>query len=139
MPGSEWAWVALGSNLGRREQYLAMGRAGLAAIPCTRLVAASLIEETAPLGPPGQGPYLNQMVLLRTTATPEAVWDAMQAIERAAGRRRTVRWVARTLDLDLVRFGELTVATPTLTIPHPELPNRPFWHRAIEELEPYVR
>jgi 2-amino-4-hydroxy-6-hydroxymethyldihydropteridine diphosphokinase len=135
----EWAFVALGSNLGDRAGYLAQARAALARLPDTQLVAASAVEQTAPLGPPGQSPYLNQMVLLRTQLPPRRLLDACLAIERTAGRARRVRWGPRTLDLDIVRFGDRQLREPRLTVPHPELPNRPFWQRELRELEPYAR
>jgi len=131
--------VALGSNLGDRDRYLAEARAALAALPDTDLVAASRIEETAPLGPAAQGPYLNQMVLLRTGLCPRALLEACLAIERAAGRERRERWGPRTLDLDLVRVGGRTVDEPDLRLPHPELPRRAFWQRELVELSPHAR
>jgi 2-amino-4-hydroxy-6-hydroxymethyldihydropteridine diphosphokinase len=136
---TDWAFVALGSNLGDRSGYLARGRAALARLPRTALIAASAVEETAPLGPPDQPPYLNQMVLLRTGLTPRELLDACLGIERGAGRSRRVRWGPRTLDLDIVRFGRQHVRQAGLVIPHPELPNRPFWHRELAELEPHAR
>ena len=135
----EWAYVALGSNLGDREAYLRQGRQALAALPDTRLAAASRIEETVPIGPPGQGPYLNQMVLLRTGMPARDLLAACQAIERSAGRVRGPRWGPRTLDLDLVRYDDLRVADPDLTLPHPELANRDFWQHELEELTPHAR
>lgn len=133
------AYVALGSNLGDRAAHLAHARARLAALPDTRLVAASQVEETAPLGPvPGGGPYLNQMVLLETTLAPAELLARCLAIEAERGRVRgggTERWGPRTLDLDIVRFGARAVREPGLTIPHPELANRDFWLREIAELE----
>lgn len=134
----EWAFVALGSNLGDRAEYLRMARTALAALPHTDLVAVSSIEETPPQGPP-QPPYLNQMVLLRTGLEPHELLERCQAVEETAGRTRELRWGPRTLDLDIVRFGTRRVATAALTLPHPELPNRAFWQREIQELEPYVR
>ena len=129
-------YVALGSNLGDRAAHLAHGRRRLGALPDTTLVAASGIEETAPLGggPVAQGAYLNQMVLLETTLTPEQLLTACLAIEAERGRERGERWGPRTLDLDIVRYGERHIQTPELTIPHPELPNREFWQREIAEL-----
>jgi 2-amino-4-hydroxy-6-hydroxymethyldihydropteridine diphosphokinase len=135
----EWAFVALGSNLGDRPANLRQGRQALAALPDTRLVAASRIEETAPLGPPGQGPYLNQMVLLRTGISSHDLLAACQAIERDAGRVRGARWAPRTLDLDIVRYGDQRMTDPDLTLPHPELDRRDFWQREFEELEPHAR
>jgi 2-amino-4-hydroxy-6-hydroxymethyldihydropteridine diphosphokinase len=135
----EWAFVALGSNLGDRDAYLRQGRQALASLPETRLVAASRIEETAPLGPAGQGPYLNQMVLLRTGLTPRDLLAACWAIERDAGRVRGTRWAPRTLDLDIVRFGSRLVDEPDLVLPHPEIAHRDFWQRELEELAPHAR
>jgi 2-amino-4-hydroxy-6-hydroxymethyldihydropteridine diphosphokinase len=133
--GAERAYVALGSNLGDRAAHLRAARSALAELPGTRLVAASDVEETAPLGGMPQPPYLNQMVLLETRLSPRELLEACHAIERDAGRQRTERWGARTLDLDIVRFGRRRVAEPDLIIPHPELPNRDFWQRELAELQ----
>ena len=133
----ERVYVALGSNLGDREAHLSFARAQLAALPRTRLVAASAVEETAPLGPVAQGPYLNQMVLLETRLAPRTLLDHLLAIEAAAGRVRTPerRWGPRTLDLDIVRFGRRVVDEPALVVPHPQLAQRDFWQRELAELE----
>jgi 2-amino-4-hydroxy-6-hydroxymethyldihydropteridine diphosphokinase len=82
-----------------------------------------------------QPPYLNQMVLLETGLEPRELLEALQAIERSEGRQRTERWGARTLDLDIVRFGSRRVTEPGLIIPHPELSNRDFWRRELAEIE----
>jgi 2-amino-4-hydroxy-6-hydroxymethyldihydropteridine diphosphokinase len=131
--------VALGSNVGDRNGFLAAGRAALAALAATELVATSAVEETPPLGPVPQPPYLNQMVLLRTGLSPRALLDACLRIEQAAGRTRHVRWGPRTLDLDIVRFGDREVDEPGLRIPHPELPHRDFWRRELDELLSHAR
>lgn len=131
----ERAYVALGSNLGDREAYLRAARAALAHLPDTLLIAESAIEETPPLGGLDQPPYLNQMVVLETGLEPHALLDALQAVERKAGRVRGEHWGARTLDLDIVRYGDQRVAEPDLIIPHPELPNRDFWLRELAELQ----
>jgi 2-amino-4-hydroxy-6-hydroxymethyldihydropteridine diphosphokinase len=135
----EWAFVALGSNLGDRAGYLAQARAALEALPETSVIAASSVEETAPLGPIPQPAYLNQMVLLHTSLTARSLLAACQAIERRAGRVRGARWGPRTLDLDIVRMGEQQVDEPGLHLPHPELPRRDFWQRELAELLPHVR
>jgi len=135
----ERAYVALGSNLGDRAGHLAAARAALAALPRTRLVAESRVEETAPLGGMEQPAYLNQMVLLETGLAPRALLAACQAIERSRGRVRGERWGARTLDLDIVRYGHRRIADPDLIIPHPELSNRDFWIRELAELEAHER
>ena len=139
MTGRERAYIALGSNLGDRDEHLAAARAALAALPRTRLVAESRVEETAPLGGMEQLAYLNQMVLLETALDPRALLAACQAIERSRGRVRAERWGARTLDLDIVRYGHRRIADPDLIIPHPELPNRDFWIRELAELEAHER
>lgn len=127
--------MALGSNLGDRAAHLAYARARLTSLPETRLLKQSQVEETAPLGPVPQGAYLNQMVLLETTLAPDALLAHLHAIELERGRERLVRWGPRTLDLDIVRYGDRTLREPQLTIPHPELPNRDFWLREIAELD----
>ena len=139
MAPHERAYIALGSNLGDREEHLAAARAALAALPATRWVAASAVEETQPLAGMNQPPYLNQMVLLETSLEPRALLAACQAIERSRGRVRTEHWGPRTLDLDIVRYGGRRIADPDLIIPHPELPNRDFWIRELAELEAHER
>lgn len=131
----EVVYLALGSNLGDRAAALAFARAAIRALPHTRVLGESAVEETEPFGPPGQPPYLNQMLALDTTLTPHALLDACQAIERDAGRTRDVRWGPRVLDLDIVRFGERTVADDRLTVPHPGLSDREFWQRELAELQ----
>lgn len=133
----ERVYLALGSNVGDRDAHLAHARARLDALPDTRLVAASRVEETAPIGPVPQGPFLNQMVLLETSLNPADLLAHCLAIETERGRdrREGQRWGLRTLDLDIVRYGTRTVREPDLTIPHPELPRRDFWQREIAELE----
>ncbi len=130
------AFVALGSNLGDREAHLAFAREGLGALPATQVVAVSSVEETAPLGGRRQPNYLNQMVRIRTRLTARALLDGCQHIERAAGRTRDAeeRWQSRTLDLDIVRFDDVTLDEPGLTLPHPGLPERDFWQRELAEL-----
>jgi 2-amino-4-hydroxy-6-hydroxymethyldihydropteridine diphosphokinase len=133
--GRERAFIALGSNLGDRDEHLRTARAALERLPGTALVAASAIEETVPLGGMTQPPYLNQMVIVETALSPRALLEALHEIERKSGRVRTSRWGARTLDLDIVRYGEQRVDEPDLIIPHPELPNRDFWLRELAELQ----
>ena len=135
----ERAFVALGSNLGDREGHLREAREALGRLPGTELTAASAIEETEPLAGLAQPPYLNQMVVLETTLSPRALLDALHDIERQAGRVRGSRWEARTLDLDIVRYGEQRVDEPDLIIPHPGLPHRDFWLRELAELQSHER
>lgn len=128
------AYVALGSNLGDRDAHLARARRALAAVPHTRVIAESTIEETAPLGTVVQGPYLNQMVALETELSPRELLAELQRIEGEAGRTRELRWGPRTLDLDIVRFEHQTVYDPDLVVPHPAADDRDFWRRELAEL-----
>lgn len=130
------AFVALGSNLGDRDAHLRFARESLATLPETQVLDVSRIEETPPLGGRDQPPYLNQMVRLETRLPARSLLAHCQRIELAAGRRRDdgTRWESRTLDLDIVRFGDLIVSEPGLTLPHPGLPERDFWRRELTEL-----
>jgi 2-amino-4-hydroxy-6-hydroxymethyldihydropteridine diphosphokinase len=128
------AYIALGSNLGDRRAYLAHARAELARIPHSRIVGESSIEETAPLGPIPQGPFLNQMIALETELAPVSLLGALHDIESSAGRERAERWGPRTLDLDLVMMERQRSADPRCVVPHPELANRDFWKRELTEL-----
>jgi 2-amino-4-hydroxy-6-hydroxymethyldihydropteridine diphosphokinase len=128
------AYIALGSNLGDRERQLASARKALGGIARSRILAESAVEETAPLGPPGQGAYLNQMVALETELTPRELLDALQAIERRAGRVRDVRWGPRVIDLDIVTMRTQRSDDASCRVPHPELQNRDFWQRELDEL-----
>ena len=131
---AERAYVALGSNLGDRAAQLDRARVALSLLPSTRLAAVSSVEETAPLGAMSQPPYLNQMVALDTSLAPESLLVALHGIERGQGRVRGARWGARTIDLDLVSYGERRMRTPSLTLPHPGLATREFWQRELAEL-----
>ena len=132
------AFVALGSNLGDRSAYLAGARAALARLSGSRVVAASRVEETEPLGALEQPPYLNQMVAIETRLSPRELLEGCIAIEREAGRERAGRWASRTLDLDIIRYGDLEIRETDLVIPHPGLADRRFWQRELAELLPLV-
>ena len=131
---SDVAYIALGSNLGDREHNLAAARDRLATIPRSRLLAATSIEETAPLGPIGQGAYLNQMVALATDLAPAELLAALHQIEIDGGRVRDVRWGPRVIDLDIVTMRVQRSDNEHCRVPHPELDNRDFWRRELDEL-----
>ena len=133
-PAIDTAYIALGSNVGDRVAYLTRARLALAALPSSRIVGETSIEETAPIGPVAQGAFLNQMVALETSLSPAELLRELHDIEEREGRERTVRWGPRTIDLDIVRFDRQTVNEPSLTVPHPELQNRDFWQRELAEL-----
>jgi 2-amino-4-hydroxy-6-hydroxymethyldihydropteridine diphosphokinase len=131
------AYVALGSNLGDREAHLAAALGALRARPGIRVTSVSKLYQTAPVGPPPQGPYLNAVARLRTRLAPRALLACLLEIEAAEGRlRETGRWSARTLDLDLLFYGSLTLDEPGLRVPHPRLHERAFVLEPLCELAP---
>ena len=133
----EWivAYVGMGSNLGAREEHLRRAAAGISAIPGVTLIRVSSLYETDPVGGPPQGPYLNAAAEVTTRLAPEGLLTALQVLEREAGRSREVRWGPRTLDLDLLLYGDEAIDRPGLTVPHPRLTGRAFVLRPLAELE----
>ena len=129
------AYVALGSNLGNRAAFLAAARAAISLVPGLHLLAASTVEETAPLGTAPQGPYLNQMIVLASRLAPLELLGQLHAIERGLGRVRTVRWGPRTIDLDIVHIDGRRCEDSALRLPHPGLSDRTFWQREMAELQ----
>ena len=130
------AYVSIGTNLGDRAAHLDFALRSLAAVPDTRIVALSPVFETDPVGPPPQGAYLNAVVRVETALAPRALLDALLAIERAAGRERGARNAARTLDLDLLLYGDRIVDEPGLIVPHPRLAERAFILEPLAALAP---
>lgn len=134
----EEAFVGLGSNLGDRRASLAAAFAAIAALPGTDLVARSSLYESAPLDA-GGADYLNAVARLRTTLAPVALLRALQAIEADAGRTRPYPNAPRTLDLDLLLYGDLELATDALVLPHPRLQQRAFVVLPLLEIAPDLR
>jgi 2-amino-4-hydroxy-6-hydroxymethyldihydropteridine diphosphokinase len=128
------AAIAIGSNLGDRRAFIESAIAWTGATPSVRLVARGPVVETAPLRVPGKrtadlgGPYLNTACIIATALDPEELLGVLLDIERRHHRTRlnSQRWSARTLDLDLLLFGDRVINSPTLTIPHPQLHKRGF-------------
>jgi 2-amino-4-hydroxy-6-hydroxymethyldihydropteridine diphosphokinase len=114
------AHIALGANLGEPAQALRDALSALGAVPDIRVVRASSLYRTAPVDSSGPD-YLNAVVEIATTLTAPALLDALQAIEQQAGRQRPYRNAPRTLDLDLLRFGDSRIHSPRLTVPHPRM------------------
>ncbi len=129
------AHVGVGSNLGDRWANLALAARALRAEPRLALLRASRVYDTAPLGPP-QPRYLNAVLELESAAPAPALLEALQRVERAAGRRRAVRWGARTLDLDLLLLEGEVIRRPGLVVPHPGLATRRFVLAPLAELCP---
>lgn len=138
------AYVALGANLGDRARSIERAVEALGALPMTRVIALSSLVETEavtlPGGPP-QPPYLNAAAALETTVGAAALLGAMLEIERLLGRdrARAGRWAARTLDLDLLLYGERVIDQPGLSVPHPRMHERLFVLRPLAEIAPHAR
>jgi 2-amino-4-hydroxy-6-hydroxymethyldihydropteridine diphosphokinase len=130
------AYVGVGSNLGDRWANLARAARGLRAEPRLALLRASRVWDTPPLGPP-QPRYLNAVLEVEAGGPARALLDSLLRVERAAGRTRSgPRWAARTLDLDLLLFGDEVIRRPGLAVPHPELASRRFVLAPLAELGP---
>lgn len=119
-------YVGLGGNLGDALRTLRQAAIDLDEIPNTRVVARSGIFVSAPVGPPGQRDYLNAVIALCTRLPATQLLKQLQRLENNAGRERSVRWGARTLDLDLLLYGDEVIDSPTLTVPHPRISERNF-------------
>jgi 2-amino-4-hydroxy-6-hydroxymethyldihydropteridine diphosphokinase len=135
---TDTAWVALGANLGHRGHALARLRE-LLARDGVAVEAASSEILTRPVSVTAQGDYHNQLLRLRSAQSwsPQQWLDHCSAAERDAGRRDTYRWGPRRADVDILllgKHGEITVDRPDLTVPHPEIGNRPFIGRLLKDL-----
>jgi len=135
LAGPADAYVGLGSNLGDRAAEIERALGEIAALPSTTIVARSSLYRSAPLAASG-GEYLNAVVQLRTGLAPLALLHALQAIERAHGRERPFANAPRTLDLDLLLYGDIVLASDELTLPHPRLHERAFVLVPLAEIAP---
>jgi len=129
------AWIGLGANLGDRGAALARAVQALAGLPGTRLVQVSGLYASAPIDAGGPD-YLNAVAELTTQLVPLALLDALQAIEQAAGRERPYRNAPRTLDLDLLLYGDQSMDSERLTLPHPRMGERAFVLVPLAEIAP---
>lgn len=129
------AWIGLGANLGAREAALRGALAGMAALPGTRVLRVSSLYRSAPVDAGGPD-YLNAVAEIATTLPPLALLHALQALEQAAGRERPYRNAPRTLDLDILFYGDVRLESTALTLPHPRLHERAFVLLPLAELAP---
>jgi 2-amino-4-hydroxy-6-hydroxymethyldihydropteridine diphosphokinase len=129
------AYVGLGANLGDTAATLKAALQSLGALPGIRLQAVSAFYRTAPVD--AQGPdFLNAVAALQTTLSPEELLAQLQRIESASGRERPYRNAPRTLDLDLLLYGDASMVSPTLTLPHPRMHERAFVLVPLAEVAP---
>jgi 2-amino-4-hydroxy-6-hydroxymethyldihydropteridine diphosphokinase len=133
------AYIALGSNLGERERNLREAVEALRKQHGVEVCRVSRFYETTPVGGPPQPDYLNGVVEIRTGLRAHDLLKKLQDIEKAFGRRRATRWGPRTLDLDLLLYGDTVIETPDLQVPHPRLHERRFVLEPLSEIAPNLR
>ncbi len=130
------AFIGLGSNLGEREAMIRSALEAIAALPETDLVRASSLYDTEPVGDVDQPNFLNAVAQVDTDLPPRQLLWNLQLIERRLGRERTRRWGPRTIDLDLLLYGDLVIEEDDLRVPHPEMIRRAFVLVPLVELDP---
>lgn len=130
------AYVGLGANLGNREETLQRAVSLLTAAEGVEVLAVSELSETDPVGVVDQPRFLNGAVTVETTLSARGLLDALLAIEQSLGRERVERWGPRTIDLDLLLYGDEIVDEPGLRVPHPRLHERRFALEPLAELDP---
>ncbi len=135
------AAIGLGSNIGEREAHLAAAVAAISRLRNATLVSVSSIIETEPVGPVPQGRYLNAATRISTSLSPAELLRELLEVERSRGRDRTTeaRWGPRTLDLDLLLYGDRTISEPGLVVPHPRLHERAFVLVPLAQVWPDAR
>jgi 2-amino-4-hydroxy-6-hydroxymethyldihydropteridine diphosphokinase len=139
-PSRVRAYIGLGSNLVSPLQQVRQAIAELAQLPRSRLCAVSPIYRSHPLGPADQPDYINAVAAIDTRLLPLELLDALQAIENHHGRQRgAVQWGPRTLDLDLLLYGDAVISGSRLTVPHPEMQQRIFVLRPLADIAPLLQ
>lgn len=132
------AYVGVGSNLGERESLIRQALDSMATLPQTTVVRASSLYDTEPVGEVMQPDFLNAVVLLETDLAPrQLLWNLM-LIEKRLGRVRTQKWGPRTIDLDLLLYGDELIDEADLRVPHPEMTRRAFVLVPLTELDPML-
>lgn len=127
------AYLGLGSNLGRRDRNLSAARRRLRE-KGARVLRQSTVIETEPWGVIDQPRFLNQVLEVDWPGTPRQLLRAIQAVEREGGRVRTKRWGPRTIDVDILLFGDEHISEPDLQVPHPRIAERAFVLEGLREL-----
>ena len=130
------AYLGLGSNLGDRLAHLQLAVDALAGASAVHVVAVSSVYETAPVGGPEQDDFLNAVVSVDTELSPRDLLALAQDIERKAERVRSVRWGPRTLDVDVLLYGDERVSEADLEIPHPRMAERAFVLAPLHDVAP---
>ena len=120
------AAIALGSNVGDPERQVRAAFDEIDALPQTHVLARSPLYRTAPVGYAGQPDFINACALVETSLAPRALLEALLRLEKQHGRVREIRNGPRTLDLDIVLYGDRSIQEPSLTVPHPRAHERKF-------------
>lgn len=128
------AWLSIGGNLGDRKANLKQAVEALHAEAGVRVMAASSLFETAPVGVPDQPDYLNAVLKVETAREADSLLEACHHVENFLGRERQVRWGARTVDIDILTYGTLDSDRPELILPHPRMAERDFVQIPLREL-----
>jgi 2-amino-4-hydroxy-6-hydroxymethyldihydropteridine diphosphokinase len=131
-------YIGLGSNLGEREAQIRLALDDLARLPASRLIRASSLYDSEPVGETEQPNFLNAVAELECELSARQLLWNLQLVERRLGRTRTRRWGPRTIDLDLLLYGNLILDDPDLQVPHPELTRRSFVLVPLVELDPLL-
>ena len=131
------AYIGLGSNLGRRKKNITAALNALETTRAIEVVRVSSLFETEPVGEQEDQPkFINGVAHLKTTLSPERLLSVCLNIEETLGRKREIRWGPRTIDLDLLIYGQEIRATPELTLPHPLMHERRFVLEPLAEIAP---
>jgi len=130
------AFIGLGSNLGNRLGNLRGAIAAIREVPGITVAAMSSVYETEPVGNREQPKFINAVIEIGCTLSPQELLAALQRIEKHMGRERQGKWQPRVIDLDIVYFNDLVLASAELTIPHPEAASRAFVLEPLAELAP---
>ncbi|MDR3197521.1 MAG: 2-amino-4-hydroxy-6-hydroxymethyldihydropteridine diphosphokinase [Planctomycetaceae bacterium] len=127
--------LALGSNLGNRQEILESAWQEIGRLPQTKALRISRFHKTLPVGgPPNQPEFLNAVCTVFTMLPPQILLEKLQEIEIRFGRVRTEHWGPRTLDIDILLYGNKIISTPALTVPHPEMLHRRFVLKPAQEI-----
>ena len=134
-------FIGIGSNVGDRESHIERARQSLGAMPDTTFTAFSKIHETDPVGPVPQGKYLNAVAEIDTELDPFDLLDQLSDIEQSTGREpedQRVKWGPRTLDLDVLLYGNRVISNDELVVPHPMMHERRFVLEPLCDIDPSV-
>jgi 2-amino-4-hydroxy-6-hydroxymethyldihydropteridine diphosphokinase len=130
------AYLGLGSNEGNRQQYMSNAVELISDHASMQIIKQSEVLETAPYGLTDQADFLNQVLIIETELSAEELLEECQLIESKLGRIRSIKWGPRTMDIDILFYGDVVVESAELQIPHPDLHNREFILRSMLELDP---